>query len=78
MNGPDWSQLFGSTLAPLGFGGVAGAIVGYTAKKLTKLVALGLGLLFIAVQLLVHYGLIEVHWTPCNTRPSRRGPTNAA
>lgn len=62
MNGIDLHQLFGGALAPLGFGGVAGAIVGYTAKKVTKLVALGLGLLFIAIQLLVYYGLVEVHW----------------
>ena len=62
MHGTDFSELFGPALAPLGFGGVAGAIVGYTAKKVTKLVALGLGLLFIAVQLLVYSGLVEVHW----------------
>lgn len=62
MEGFDLNQPFGSAVAPLGFGGVAGAVVGYTAKKLSKLVALALGLLFIAVQLLVHYGFVEVHW----------------
>ena len=49
-------------LAGLGFGGVAGAAVGYTAKKMTKLVALLLGLAFITVQLLAYYGLAEIDW----------------
>lgn len=60
MNG---MELFTSgPIAQLGFGGVAGAAVGYTAKKLTKLVALLLGAAFILVQVLVHYGLITVNW----------------
>lgn len=48
--------------AELGFGGVAGAIVGYTAKKVTKLVALILGLVFIAVQYLVYIKVVSVDW----------------
>jgi uncharacterized membrane protein (Fun14 family) len=48
--------------ATLGFGGVAGAAVGYTAKKLTKLVALALGAVFILLQVLVYAGFLEVHW----------------
>lgn len=62
MGSLDVNQLFGPALAPLGFGGVAGAVVGYAAKKLTKLAALGLGLLFIAIQILVYYGFVEVRW----------------
>jgi uncharacterized membrane protein (Fun14 family) len=46
----------------LGFGGVAGAIVGYTAKKVTKMLALALGLLFIAIQGLVYLHLVTVDW----------------
>jgi uncharacterized membrane protein (Fun14 family) len=46
----------------LGFGGVAGAIVGYTAKKLTKLAALMLGLVFIVVQTLVYLKYVSVDW----------------
>lgn len=48
--------------ADLGFGGVAGAVVGYTAKKVTKLVALVLGLVFIAIQLLVYMQFVSVDW----------------
>ena len=59
---PDVGQLLNGPLAGLGFGGIAGAIVGYTAKKLTKLAALALGAVFIVIQVLVYLGLIEVHW----------------
>lgn len=62
MAGIDLSQWLGPALAPLGFGGLAGAAVGYTAKKLSKLVALGLGLALITLQLLAYHGLVEVHW----------------
>ncbi|MEO8603531.1 MAG: FUN14 domain-containing protein [bacterium] len=47
----------------LGFGGVAGAVVGYTAKKVTKLIALALGLVFILIQLLVYFDVLLVNWT---------------
>jgi len=40
--------------AALGFGGITGAIVGYTAKKVTKVVAILLGLVFILIQVLVY------------------------
>jgi uncharacterized membrane protein (Fun14 family) len=58
-------ELFGSLsgpLAELGFGGVAGFIVGYATKKVAKVVAFGLGVLFIAIQVMAYYGLVEVHW----------------
>jgi len=46
----------------LGVGGVFGAIVGYTARKVTKLLAVLLGLFFILIQVLAHYNLLTVHW----------------
>jgi len=58
----DLSQLLSAPVASLGFGGVAGLVVGYTAKKVTKLVALALGVTFIVVQVLVYKGLITVNW----------------
>ena len=63
----DLSQLLGGSLGALGFGGVAGAAVGYTAKKVTKLVALVLGLAFILLQVLVYKGLIAVNWSAVQT-----------
>ena len=57
-----------SSLAPeLGFGGVAGAVVGYASKKLTKMVALALGLMFIAIQGLVYLHLVTVDWHAVQT-----------
>ncbi len=58
----NFSDMLGGVAPELGFGGVAGAIVGYTAKKLTKLVALGLGLVFIVIQVLIYYRFIAVDW----------------
>lgn len=46
----------------LGFGGLAGFAAGYAAKKLGKLVAIALGLLFIALQLLAFYGFVSIEW----------------
>ena len=55
-------QLFSTTWGTLGFGGVAGAAVGYTAKKLTKLAAIAVGVVFILIQVLAYMDFIEVHW----------------
>ena len=54
--------LLSGPLGELGFGGVAGAIVGYTAKKLTKLMALALGLGFLFIQTLVYLHFVTVDW----------------
>lgn len=52
-----------ASLAPeLGFGGAAGAVVGYASKKVTKVVALALGLVFITIQALVYLHLVTVDW----------------
>jgi uncharacterized membrane protein (Fun14 family) len=58
----DIGELLGGLAPSLGFGGVAGLVVGYTAKKVTKLVALALGLVFIVVQLLAYTGLLTINW----------------
>ena len=58
----DLNTLLGAPIAALGFGGVAGVVVGYAVKKVTKLVALFLGLAFILVQVLAYKGFISVHW----------------
>lgn len=49
-------------LQQLTFGGVAGYAVGYALKKVGKLLAIVLGLLFVAVQVLAYYGLVTVNW----------------
>ena len=59
----DVSELFGSLpMAQLGFGGMAGLVVGYTAKKIAKLAAILLGVLFLLIQILAYNGLITVNW----------------
>ena len=63
----DLNQLWGAPVASLGFGGVAGLVVGYTAKKVTKLVAIALGAAFILVQVLAYKGLITVNWEAVQT-----------
>ena len=59
----DLGALFGAPVASLGFGGAAGLVVGYAAKKVTKVVAVLLGLLFILLQVLVYNELISVNWS---------------
>jgi uncharacterized membrane protein (Fun14 family) len=59
----DIGQLLGPIAPSLGFGGAAGLVVGYTAKKITKLLALLLGCAFILLQLAAYEGLITVNWS---------------
>jgi uncharacterized membrane protein (Fun14 family) len=58
----DLTDYLSGSAGSLGFGGVAGLVVGYTAKKLTKLAAILLALLFILVQVLAYQGWIQVEW----------------
>jgi uncharacterized membrane protein (Fun14 family) len=59
----DLGELLTGPAAAMGFGGMAGVVVGYTAKKFTKLAALLLGTLFVLVQLLAYLGFVTVHWS---------------
>ena len=63
----DLGQMLGGIAPSLGFGGAAGLVVGYTAKKLTKLLALLLGITFILLQVLVYEGFITVNWGAVET-----------
>ncbi len=49
-------------LGQVSFGGLAGFAVGYALKKVGRVALVVFGLLFIAVQLLAYFGLIEVNW----------------
>jgi uncharacterized membrane protein (Fun14 family) len=59
----DLTDLLSGSAGSMGFGGMAGVIVGYTAKKLTKLAAILLALVFILIQVLAYQGWIQVEWT---------------
>lgn len=41
---------------------MAGLVAGYAAKKTAKVVAVLLGLLFFALQILAYEGWITIHW----------------
>jgi uncharacterized membrane protein (Fun14 family) len=61
-----------TTIAPylehISFGLIAGFAAGYAFKKLGKLVAFAVGLLFIALQLLAFYGLVTINWGEIQSR----------
>lgn len=59
----DPNHLMNGPLAALGFGGLIGAAVGYTAKKTIKLAAILVGLAFVLVQALVYLGMLHVDWS---------------
>jgi len=46
----------------LGLGGLTGAVAGYAAKKLTRLTAICLGILFIVLQLLAYKHFVSINW----------------
>jgi uncharacterized membrane protein (Fun14 family) len=50
-------------LSTLGFGGIAGWCVGFTLKKFAKMMALLVGVLFIALQVLAYNRFITINWT---------------
>lgn len=59
----DLTDILSGSAGSMGFGGMAGVVVGYTAKKLTKLAAILLALVFILIQVLAYQGWIQVEWS---------------
>jgi len=51
-----------SILASVGFGGVAGFLIGYAIKKVMKLMLVLIGLFFSALAYLWHQEIITIHW----------------
>jgi uncharacterized membrane protein (Fun14 family) len=49
-------------LEQLSFGVIAGFASGYALKKLGKVMAFALGLLFIAIQVLAYYNFVSISW----------------
>ena len=62
MDAPDLTTL-APYLQQISFGLLAGFAAGYALKKVGKLLAVALGLLFIALQILAYYGFVTVNWT---------------
>ena len=53
---------FNYYLGTLGFGGIAGWSVGFTLKKVAKIVAIILGIAIIAIQALAFNSFIAIDW----------------
>ncbi len=60
------------TVAPylqqLSFGALAGFAAGYALKKVGKVAAVALGLLFVALQVLAYYGFVTIDWLEVQNR----------
>jgi uncharacterized membrane protein (Fun14 family) len=61
VEAPELSSLL-PWIEQIGFGLVAGFVAGYALKKLGKLVALVVGVLFVALQLLAWSGYVTIQW----------------
>ena len=61
-------ESLGDKLVPIvsqiGFGAAVGFICGFALKKVGKVIAIGLGILFIAAQVLAYLGVIQIDWGP--------------
>jgi uncharacterized membrane protein (Fun14 family) len=49
-------------LGQISFGGLAGFATGYALKKVGRVALVIFGLLFIAVQVLAYYGVVQIDW----------------
>ena len=63
MNILDTLELITPLATQLGIGGVAGFCVGYAMKKIAKLAAIILGIIFIGLQYLAYNGIIDIDYT---------------
>jgi uncharacterized membrane protein (Fun14 family) len=55
-------ELFYPLATQLGFGGVIGFVVGYAVRKLLKILAIFVGVIFLFTQYLAWQGFIEIHY----------------
>lgn len=57
------ADLISPIAANLGFSGALGMATALAFKTIGRLVAVAVGLVFVLVQALAHYGVITVHWS---------------
>jgi len=62
VQNPDLQTVF-PFVEQLGFGAVAGFAAGFALKKVGKLVAIAVGLIFVTVQVLAYLGFVSINWT---------------
>ena len=61
-------EVLGPYIQQISFGFVAGFVVGYAFKKVGKMLAIALGLIFILLQVLAYYGFITINWATVQDR----------
>ena len=59
----DMSELITPLTTQLGIGGIGGFVVGYSMKKVAKIVAFFMGLAFLGLQYLAYKGIININYT---------------
>ncbi len=79
---PMLEQLLGSSgmflVTTLGVGGIAGWAVGYTLKKVAKIVAIILGISVISLQYLAYKNWITIDWTKVQNSVDKQALENGA
>ncbi|RLG92553.1 MAG: hypothetical protein DRO36_01225 [Candidatus Hecatellales archaeon] len=55
-------ETFYPLLGQLGFGGILGFVIGYTSKKLLKILMVFIGLFFMALLYLSYTGFIQINY----------------
>ncbi|MFL6318898.1 MAG: FUN14 domain-containing protein [Nitrososphaeraceae archaeon] len=53
---------FSPLLTTVGFGGVAGFLIGYAVKKIMKILAVGAGIFFTALMYLESQNIVNINW----------------
>jgi uncharacterized membrane protein (Fun14 family) len=53
---------FSPLLTTVGFGGVAGFLIGYAIKKIMKILAVGAGIFFTALMYLESQNIVNINW----------------
>ena len=61
-------ETFAPYLQQLSFGAIAGFVAGYALKKVGKVLAIALGLLFVILQILAYYGFVTINWLEVQNR----------
>lgn len=57
------SNILTPMVSEIGIGGVGGFVVGFALKKVARIVAIALGLGFVALQYLAYKGIIAIDYT---------------
>jgi uncharacterized membrane protein (Fun14 family) len=66
VNIPDITSIT-PLLGTIGFGGIAGFLIGFALKKIMKILAIIAGVFFAAVMYLQSQGILNIHWDKLQT-----------